>query len=447
MLISRYQGRELFGQYTLVVTWALLFQTLANFGTTECLAREIGREPEHGSRYFGHGLILATAFAVTGMVLMGVAVWAMQYSAAITMAILLVGGTLVPAAIISACRGVLLATRRIEYMMAVGVTETAIVLPLNAYWIVTGAGLLPIVATLVAAKTIASGLAFALVHWRVTPARTALERRTFQQLWRVSMPFGVAAQLPALRFDVFLLSKLSSFEMLGLYAAASKIAELLLMFPMAFYLTMLPRVAGDLAERPTPRTDRFTEALTWYYALVIPLGIGGIGLAEPIIRFLYGTAFVVATPVLRIQLTAFLLTTVDAMLMMICRATGFQRTDLKLVLVTALLNLAFNSLLIPYGAAVGAALSGTLSILIGLILRWRVVTRSIVRLKWGGVVGAPLAASLALLPVALPLAARAPWPLIAVGYVAGYGVIGVLFFPFMRNAVLATLRQGQLSAE
>src|SRR5262249_43176892 len=54
VLIGRILGREFFGQYTLLVTWATLFQTLANFGISECLAREIGREPENGSASLAH---------------------------------------------------------------------------------------------------------------------------------------------------------------------------------------------------------------------------------------------------------------------------------------------------------------------------------------------------------------------------------------------------------
>src|SRR5206468_9800378 len=117
-----------------------------------------------------------------------------------------------------------------------------------------------------------------------------------------------------------LLSKLTTFGTLGLYAAASKVAELLLMFPMAFYLTMLPRVAGDLAQKPEPQVARWNGALAWYFAVVIPVGIGVIGLAEPILRLVYGGEFVPAVPVLRVETVAFLLPPVDALLMMICRA-------------------------------------------------------------------------------------------------------------------------------
>ena len=441
VLVSRHLGREIFGQYMLILAWAMLFQTYANFGISECLAKEIGREPERASAHFTHGLVLAAGFAIAALVVMVPAAWAMRYPREVTLAIVLAGGTLLPAGILGACRGTLLATRRIEYMTAIGVAENLILLPLNVYWVLAEAGLLPIVATIVAAKAVAAGLALAVVHARVSPLRLPIERGLLWRLWRVSAPFGIAAQMPAIRPDILLLSKMTSFGVLGLYSAGSKIAELLLMFPMAFYLTMLPRVAGGLTEGPEPRTAELRSALAWYFALVIPLGVGVIGLAAPILRLVYGDAFVVAAPVLRIQTAAFLLTTVDAMLMMVCRAAGFQGADLKLVLATAVSNLVLLVLLIPPLAGEGAALAAALSILIGLVLRWRLVTRSIVRLSWSGLILVPLTASMLFVPLLL-LSDRVPWPLIGLGYLAGYGAVALTSFPLVSETVKRAWRRG-----
>ncbi len=440
VLVSRHLGREIFGQYTLILTWAVLFQTYANFGITECLAKEIGREPEHGSAHFTHGLVLATGFAVA-MALMAPAAWAMHYPLEVRRAILLAGGTLLPAGILGACRGALLAGRQIEYMTAIAVVENLILLPLNVYWVLAGAGLLPIVATFVAAKVVAAGLALAVVHARVSPLRLPLDRGLLARLWRVSAPFGIAAQMPAIRLDILLLSKMTSFGVLGLYSAGSKIAELLLVFPLAFYLTMLPRVANGLAGGAEPAARDLKGPLAWYFALVIPLGVAVIGLAEPILRLVYDVAFVVAAPVLRVQTTAFLLTTVDAMLMMVCRAAGFQGKDLRLVLITAGSNLVLLVLLIPPLGGVGAALAAALSILIGLVLRWRLVTRFIIRLEWSGLIAAPLLASMLLVPLLL-LWDRLPWPLVGLGYLTGYTALALTTFPLVSETVKRAWRRG-----
>jgi len=446
VLISRFYGRDLFGQYTLILTWATLFQTLANFGISECLAREIGREPDRGSTYFTHGLVLGLVFGAIAMTLMVPAVWVMGYPSALTAAILLAGGTLLPTGIVGACRGVLLATRRIQYMVGVGAAESITILVLNTYWVVHRAGLLMIVSTMVLAKLLAAALAFFIVQRRVARISFPLRRTVLRQLGYISAPFGVAAQLPAIRVDMLLLSKLATFGTLALYSAASKVAELGLVLPLAFYLTMLPRVAADLTQVDGPRTEGIRGAFAWYFAAVIPLGIGVMAFAEPVLRLAYGSAFVAGASLLRILMGAFLLTTVDAMLMVICRASGFQRADLKLVMVTSAVNWLLNALLVPRFGVTGAAVATPLSILVGMTLRWRLVSRSIVRLPWAGLIGPPAAAALFLMPFVGPLSGRIPWPFVGIGYLIGYSAIAGVCFPFLRNALRAALRhQGFLT--
>jgi len=139
-------------------------------------------------------------------------------------------------------------------------------------------------------------------------------------------------------------------------------------FPLAFYLMMVLRGGRSRAWRPRPEGSSGRVL-----RLGIPLDVAVIGLAEPILRLVYGVAFVVAAPVLRIQTTVFLLTTVDAVLMMVCRAAGFRGKDSKLALITAGSNLVLLVLLIRSLGGVGAALAAAFSILIGLVLRWRLV--------------------------------------------------------------------------
>jgi O-antigen/teichoic acid export membrane protein len=174
--------------------------------------------------------------------------------------------------------------------------------------------------------------------------------------------------------------------------------------------------------------------------------VGVIGLAEPIVRLVYGAAFLAAVPLLQIQTTAFLLTTLDAMLMMICRATGFQRADLRIVFLSAIANLLLSALLIAGFDAAGAAWAGSLSMLIGLILRWRLVMRAIVQLNWSRLVGAPFAASALLIPAVLALTAKLPWIVVAAGYAVIYIAIALVSFPFVHDAAKRVLRQYRPSA-
>ena len=95
----------------------------------------------------------------------------------------------------ASCRGALLVARQIEYMTAIAVVQNLILLPLNVYWLLAGAGLLPIMATFVVAKVVAAGLALAVFHARVSPFACLSTGGLLARLWRVSAPFGIATQM------------------------------------------------------------------------------------------------------------------------------------------------------------------------------------------------------------------------------------------------------------
>jgi O-antigen/teichoic acid export membrane protein len=435
ILVTRLLGDEFFGKYALVLAWAAVFQGVAHFGITECLAREVGREPGLASRYFGHSLVLSSSLSVIAMAIMGLAAWAAHYPSDVTLAIFLATGTLLPTNVTATCRGVLLASQKIEYTLGVGLAESLILLPCNIYWIVTGAGLLPIIGTVVLAKTVAGLLALRLVHGSVTPVSGPLQWTLLRQLWRTLLPFGVGNLIvfPSIRFDIFLLSKMATFEILGTYLAATKLMEFLFVLPMAFFMVMLPRTAQDFSSLSERRTEHLERSLTWYFALVIPVGVGVIGFAEPIIFLVYGNAFAGTIPLLRLLMIAFLLFTMDVILAMICKAAGFQQVDLVFALTSTVLNLFLNVLLIPGLLAVGTALAVSLSLLVGLVLRWHFVTRSVVLLPWLVLLRVPVATAVLLITLCLVFKSLIPWPVSAIGY--GLGVGALVLTQFRRTSI------------
>lgn len=379
LLVSRLWGQERFGEYALVLAWIRMFQGLINFGITECLARDIGQRPERSSAYFTHGLALVTAFALTGTAILVGAVWVMGYPAQVTLALLVASASLVPAGILGACRGVLLARGRVEYMAGIGGIEAMVLLVCNVTSILAGFGLVPLIAILAAAKTLSAVLGLGVVHRRVTPIGGPLRRELLGTLFRTVLPFGASAAIafPATRFDVLILSKLVSFSELGLYSAASKLFEFLFVLPLAFYMAMLPRAASCLAGPPEERRAGLLTPLATYFAILVPLTAATALFAHPILRLLFGAQFVAAEPILRILMLAFLFMTLEVALAMLCKAAGFQQVDFGFTAVVTAFYTAGCFLLIPMLGAAGAAWAIAAGILVGVVLRWRFVTRRV----------------------------------------------------------------------
>jgi O-antigen/teichoic acid export membrane protein len=443
ILITRLMGNEFFGRYALVLTWSAVVQLVANFGISECLARDLGREPQLSSRYFTHSLAFGAVFSAIVIPLIAVAVTIANYPRDIEIAILVTTAILLPTNIMATCRGILLAHRRVQYMLVIAAVETLVLLPLNIYWILTRAGLLELSGTILAAKLVAGVVSVWLVHRFIAPLSWPVERTTFVRLWKTLLPFGIASIIvfPSIRLDVLLLSKIAQVETVGLYVAASKVMEILFVFPLAFFMIMLPRTALELSELGEERTSGLKTSLAWYFAFVIPIGAAGIAFARPLVHLLFGESFSGAIIFLQINMVTYLLLTLDVALAMICKAAGFQRNDLNFVVTTFVLNLLLNLLLIPRLIGIGASIAVLLAILAGVVLRLRFVTTSIARLSWTSFIVPPAVSSLGLAAGCSVLMVWVPWPILATAFALVYTAIALSSFTLLRNPLSSLIER------
>lgn len=389
LLITRLKGKEFFGEYALVLTWAAAFQLVAQFGITECLSSELGRS--RNMAMFTHGLVLSVILGVAVSLVMTITVVAFHYSTEITLGIWIVAGTLVPANLTATSRGALLATGHTEYATLASAMETGLVLPLNIYWVLMDFGFIPIIATLTAGKLMSSLVLLTLVHRRVARIEVGTRRRDLSALWERLVPFGIASVLvfPSLRYDIFFLSKLGTVAAVGTYAASVRVLDLLFILPLAFFMVMLPRVARALSD---PERDIIWvhNAVKKFFIVVAPVAVGILGYAEPIVHLAFGREFTEASGILRIHMIVFLILSLDVVLAMFIKAANLQRVDLRFVFITTVLNIGLNAVWIPAWGPWGAALALAGSVTAGTFLRWHFVTRKVVELHWFKVVAVPL---------------------------------------------------------
>jgi len=129
ILISRFLGQEVFGEYAVVLTWIALFQMIANFGLSECISREIGKDVEGSQRLVSHSLLLTAMIAALSSFVMFLAASLAQYPSRQMLVLQLAILILFPASTIATCRAVLIGHKRVEYMLLVVAVENLVFLP------------------------------------------------------------------------------------------------------------------------------------------------------------------------------------------------------------------------------------------------------------------------------------------------------------------------------
>jgi O-antigen/teichoic acid export membrane protein len=171
------------------------------------------------------------------------------------------------------------------------VAEEAAFLPLYAVLLPLGRGTAPLMVALVAADVaVAVGIGERLRR----AGFFRYGRRVDYRLGREICEYGVRGQLGGLlslvnlRLDVAILGMLAGPGVLGVYAVASKFAELLRLPGLAVNYVLYPAFARDGAERARARTRSLLPAATGLNVLgVVPLALA----AAPVMLLMYGPDF------------------------------------------------------------------------------------------------------------------------------------------------------------
>lgn len=174
-------------------------------------------------------------------------------------------------------------------------------------------------------------------------------------LWRTSAGFGwsgLAAQVQ--RVDIAIVAALAGPAAAGLYAAPSRLTNLLTILPTALSAALFPRVAGASGRGGKARRDvlmaiGFTLALSTLAMAII------FSLADWIVPLLLGDDYRDSVPVLRAFLIGLVCMCANAPLAALLQAEGYERYVAKVVgaaSIVGLIAIAIGAL--SYGA-VGAA--------------------------------------------------------------------------------------------
>ncbi len=208
---------------------------------------------------------------------------------------------------------------------------------------------------------LALGGAFRRLGW----SRLDLGQLPWRDLWNYSWPIFASMIFLQLSLwgDRWVVGQVLSLADVGYYHAAAQLALLTLLLLNAFNVPLGPQMAHTFSRHPQhlPRLFAWaTQALWWVlFPGAVLLGIYG----DVVLRTLYGPAYTVATPVLRILTVGFVIRVAFGPAPILLRMTGASRTWFRITALTFGLHILLLLFLLPRWGITGAALA--LSIVLG----------------------------------------------------------------------------------
>lgn len=202
------------------------------------------------------------------------------------------------------------------------------------------------------------------------------DKRLIKSIFTVAWPFGLMGIMGAmmLNIDLIMLGWMRTAEEVGLYSAAQKPIQLLYILPTLLASSLFPvlsrlaKTAPDIAKNILKKYVRIVVALS------LPIALGGIFLAGPVMRLLYGSEYLPAIGALQILSFTILIVYPSTLLGNAIFAWDHQKDFVIFVLVAFISKIAFNLILVPSMGIEGTALSMVFAQLLTNALIWRRAT-------------------------------------------------------------------------
>ena len=273
--------------------------------------------------------------------------------------------------------------------------------------------------------------------------RAAFSLRGSGAILRPALTLGASQALALLNynFDAVLLGFLRGVRDVGFYNAAYRPVTVALAVPLTYFQGLFPALSRTWSEGPQALRELAERSLRLCAIVAVPLGVGGMLLADPVIALLFGAQYADSALPLKLLIWSAALVILRGSYRHSLNAAGMQSLDLRCALVSCGLNVGLNVALIPRYGMLGAASATVLADVVWFAMAAMYFNRRIAPLSPVPALARPLLAGVAMGAV-LWLGTPMQWMVRAMASVAVYfAVLLALGEPELKRA-MGLLRGG-----
>jgi O-antigen/teichoic acid export membrane protein len=166
------------------------------------------------------------------------------------------------------------------------------------------------------------------VHIRFTPSL---------RLFKQSAPLAIGIILTTLiiNYPVLALGILKTSSDVGIYSAAGKLVYFLMMGDRILMLLLLPASARKFHDSPGKFEGLLHDALRWILLISLPIAVGGMLIADDLIRIVFGAEYGASASVLQVFIWYFFLTMLHTVFTAGLIGAGGEKSYGKIMMITA----------------------------------------------------------------------------------------------------------------
>lgn len=426
--IARELGEGGFGDFMFALSFTTLLLVASGFGTEDLVAREVARDRSRLDDYLSNAIALKVASSIALLALAAAFVNLAGYSEDARLAVYLVGGGVAVENLGRSFGSVFQATERMELLSVSLIMQRVATAGAGIAVLAAGGGIVEVSLIFFGGSLLGLAVAAIVMRRYVARPRMAIDRSRWLPILRAGIPIGLVTMVLTvlLKVDQVLLSFLEGGDNseVGFYGAAFRLVEATMFISWSFAAAFLPWVAHRGPEEGERLGQGYELALKALSAVLVPIGVAFVILAEPLIDLLYGEAYEAAVGPLRWLgvTTVFYGLNMLASTLLVARDRPLDFA--RICAIVVVLNIALNLALIPPLGATGAALAAAISSIALAVLGSRRIAALTGRLSVLRAFAGPVLGGAALAGAMLALSL--PWALEAALGAAAYLVVLLL---------------------
>jgi O-antigen/teichoic acid export membrane protein len=356
IFLTRYLGPAGFGKYTFALVFVTLFGVIGDWGMTLIGVREASRKIESAGEIVGNILVVRFLLAFVAIILSNIAVFVLPYSTEIRTLVGISSLSLLALSIKTSFQIVFNARLRMEFFALSELAANALVIFLVAFLIAIKAGLPMIMVAFLSGQIFAAGVAW-LLGVRLSPIKLSLFRKETAYILAESLPMGAILVLFTVynRIDTVLLSYFKGEEAVGLYGAAYRIFEVLVLGAAYFANSILPLISNLAMNNRSALKVVYEKAMIILLLMGIAAAVVNFLLAPIGIAIVAGSKFSGAILALQILSLALVVSYLNHLNGYTLIALGKQWYSFAIAIVALVINLGLNVIFIPRFSLYAAA--------------------------------------------------------------------------------------------
>jgi O-antigen/teichoic acid export membrane protein len=363
IVLARKLGASQYGIFAFAFSFVGIVTVLGFFGQDLVLAREVARDHSRLGEYYSDALLARSMFSIPPLLLALLVAWAAGMGHHTLLVMLLLGFGVTGDYMVQVPFAAFQAFERTEFVAVVLIAQRWLTTAAAISALYLGVGLVGVVSIYSAGSLLAVALGTAMMYRYIDRPRLHVDVRGALRVTREAFPIGIAMLALAVLFrvDMSMLALFKPAREVGQYGAAYKLLETTAFVGWAVNAAVLPSLAR-LSPRSSPTVGFvYQRATKMLLAITLPVTVGAIVLAKPIVSLVYGAQYHRAAGALALLAATMLLFPVASLSSQLFFTQGRRPTVAIVYAIGAVENIALNLWLIPRFSLLGAAAGTSIS--------------------------------------------------------------------------------------